>query len=658
MANQCHSTTITTCRKEENSTPTYRKIVIVGLGNSGKSIFFNTITSSYSLVANYPHTTVEPNRKNLVLDGWPIEIIDTPGIVSLTTQSEDEQSTFDILLNEPICHILFCGDALRLKQSLVLLAQVLELGIPTLFCLNKSDEAARQGIAIDTEQLSQMLGVTVLATAAPHGKGMENLVEKIFLAQSDSTPVHYLRDIEETLTQLGALFPVETRPAKGLLLQFLQGNTKMKSCFSKQLGQEVFVNAKGIAKGFFFKFPRVRLSQSIFNVRDAWARQIIHKVAKRAEVVIPGFSYWAGWSSRHPIFGWPILFAILWLTFNSVGVVASQLADFLSLWIFTPLTNMVGALFPNPFLNEMIVGNFGIFTMGVVNALVTVVPILVIFFLIINFLEDVGYLPNLSVLATRVLAPFGLTGKAVLPLVLGTGCNTMATLTSRMLETRTERIVVSFLIALGVPCAVQLGVMLAILATVPFSSLLIVMGTVLATAIFCGIFLKRWMPSEDSSSFILELPKLRWPNWHNIALKTYHRIKWFTLEALPLFVFSAALMFTLEKTSMLVYIKKFLHPIITGFLSLPDQVTEVFILVLSRREVGAVYFKNMVDNGLLDDNQIITGLVVMTLFIPCLSNTMVMIKELGIHWAISMNLAIIAIAILVGGLVDFLIRLV
>jgi ferrous iron transport protein B len=318
----------------------------------------------------------------------------------------------------------------------------------------------------------------------------------------------------------------------------------------------------------------------------------------------------------------------------------------------------VGDLLTDPFLHEMIVGNFGILTMGVINAIVTVVPILVVFFLIINFLEDVGYLPNLSVLATRAFAPFGLTGKAVLPIILGTGCNTMATLTSRMMETREERIIVSFLIALGVPCAVQLGVMLAIFATAPFSTLLIVMGSVLATAILCGIALNRFMPARTASTFILELPALHWPDWRNIVQKTYYRIKSFLLEALPMFVFAAALMFALEKSGLLLLIKKWLHPVITGFLSMPDKVTEVFILVLSRREVGAVYFKDMVDKGELDAYQIVTGLVVMTLFIPCISNTMVMIKELGTRWAVSINLAIIAIAILVGGLVDFLLRLV
>ena len=660
MSSSYHSTAIATPQQEivEGGTPSHCPIVIVGLGNSGKSIFFNVLTGHYSLVANYPHTTVEPNRQRLILNGWPVEMIDTPGIASLTVQSEDERSTLDVLLREPVQHILFCGDALRLQQSLVLLAQILELGIPTLFCLNKSDEAARQGIAIDTEQLARALGVMVVPTAAPHGRGMGRLGEQLLSTYANSNPVHYLRTIEEVVTRLGSLFPLEERPSRGMLLLVLQGELTVSQMFGQQLGRDVLPKANAIVRAFAAEVPQMRLSQSLFNSRDSWARHIEKQVSERAEVVVPGFSYWAGWSARHPIFGWPILLAILWVTFYSVGQLASHMAALLEEWFFDPLASQVSALLTDPFLNDMIVGNFGLLTMGVINAIVTVIPILIVFFLIINFLEDVGYLPNLSVLATRAFAPFGLTGKAVLPIILGTGCNAMATLTSRIMESRGERIMVSFLIALGVPCAVQLGIMLAIFATAPFSVLLIVMGTVVLTTIVCGIALNRLMPTRQTPNFILELPALRWPNWHNIVQKTYYRIKDFMLEAMPLFIFAAALMFTLEKSGLLALIKKWLHPIITGFLSMPDKVTEVFILVISRREVGAAYFKNMVDRGELDYYQIVTGLVVITLFVPCISNTMVMIKELGTRWAVSINVGIVIIAILVGGLVDSLIRLV
>ena len=326
-------------------------------------------------------------------------------------------------------------------------------------------------------------------------------------------------------------------------------------------------------------------------------------------------------------------------------------------WIGRPFTNAVSNLVTMKFFNDLLVGDFGLLTMGVLNAVITVVPILMVFYLIINVLEDIGYLPNLSVLANRVFRLFGLTGKSVLPYTLGFGCNTMATLTSRMLETKKERIMISFLIALGVPCSAQLGVMLAIMATAPFSALMIVIGSVIITQVVCGVALNRMMPTVKRSEFIIELPSFTMPNWKNIVRKTWFRLKDFLEEALPMFVMAAGLMFFLDKTGLLAGIKNLMRPIVTGFLSLPDKITEVFILVLSRREVGAVHFKNVYEAHQIDYYQTVVGLVVITLFIPCISNTMAMIKELGVKWAVGINTAIIAIAFLVGGLVNLLIRM-
>jgi ferrous iron transport protein B len=362
------------------------------------------------------------------------------------------------------------------------------------------------------------------------------------------------------------------------------------------------------------------------------------------------------WASRHPVWGWPIMLAIMYATYQGVAHVATFMADTLDGVIFGPIVARLDEWLTIPQLNEFLIGDFGLLTMGVMNAVVTVVPILIVFFGILNLLEDVGYLPNLSVMANRTLSKVGLTGKASLSLALGLGCNTMATMTSRMMETKRERIIVSFLIALGVPCAVQLGILIAILSTAPFAALLLVIGTVMATQIVTGLILNRMLPPERHGDFILELPPFRTPVWRFTLLKTYYRVKWFLYEATPLFMLGAVIMFVLEKTGGLVVIERFFDPIITGFLALPIQATEVFILVLSRRELGAAYFKDMVDAGMVDFYQVVVGLTVMTLFIPCISNTMVMIKELGPRWAISINLGIVAIATLVGGALNQFVR--
>ncbi len=635
-----------------------RKIAMVGMPNTGKSRIFNKFTNSYSPVANYPQTTVSVVRKKTIINKIPYEIIDTPGINSLNIYSEEEHVTRNILLKEQPDILLFCADATRLKSAIVLFSQVMELEIPTVLCLNMLDESSRKGIEIDTGKLSAEIQTAVVETAGLHGTGLKELRRAIRDITTAAPRVTYPSMVEKALTELSAIFPSGTGPSRGLLLLYLEEEDGISEILKTRYGRANLSQAEDILRSLQRSSVFSRTKQTIFNTRDAWAENVMNRASSRADLSVTGLAQKAAWASRHPIFGWPVLLLIIWATFYGVGTVATKMAAILDSFIFGPATSYLADLFTgSPLLHDFMVGEYGILTMGLFNAFGTVIPILIVFFIITNFLEDVGYLPNLSVLLNRSLSIFGLTGKSVLPIVLGFGCNTMATLTSRTLETKKERLIASFLIALGIPCAVQLGVLLAIMATAPFSVLLITATAVILTQVISGIALHRLLPSEKRSDFILELPPFRVPVLRHILKKTYYRIKWFLVEAVPLFVLGAGFMFALKISGLLVLIKKAMHPVITGFLFLPDKITEVFILVLARRELGAVYFKEMVDTGQVDHYQIITGLVVITLFIPCISNTMVMLKELGAKWAVSMNLFIIAIAVLVGGLVNFLIRL-
>ncbi len=643
---------------DSSGAATVKKIAIIGMPNSGKSEVFNKFTRSYSPVANYPQTTISVVRKKAALGMKSFEIIDTPGISSLNIFSEEELVTRDILFKERPEMVLFCGDATRLKSTLVLLAQIFELNIPTVFCLNMVDVATRRGIIIDSKELSREVYSNVIETAAVHGSGLKELKKAIDNVHPSIASVNYPAVIEKALIDLLDLFPVEERPSKGLMILYLIGEDGISELIETRYGEKVLSKANNILLGLHRKTSAARIRQTIFNAREAWADRVAERATTKATFSITGFSQKAAWASRHTVLGWPILLLILWAVFYGVGTIATKMADTLDSWIFAPSTNTISSLFTTfPLVHDFMVGEYGILTMGVFNAIGTVVPILIVFFLITSFLEDVGYLPNLSVLLNRSLSIFGLTGKSVLPVILGFGCNTMATLTCRTLETKKERLVASFLIALGIPCAVQLGVLLAIMATAPFSVLLITVAAVFATQIISGIILHKLVRTERKSDFIMELPPFRIPDFRHVIIKTYYRVKWFLVEAVPLFVVGAALMFALKITGLLTMIKEGLRPVVTEFLSLPDKITEVFILVLARRELGAVYFKDMVDAVQVDYYQTITGLVVITLFIPCISNTMVMVKELGLRWTIVLNIAIITIAILVGGLVNFLIRL-
>ncbi|MEO5369329.1 MAG: ferrous iron transport protein B [Magnetococcus sp. DMHC-1] len=633
-------------------------VAIVGLSNAGKSALFNALTKSYAIVANYSQTTVRIDRKRAVLGKQDVELLDTPGITSLTTFSADQERTVRVLVTEAPDRILFCGDATRLKQSLVLLAQILELNIPTLFCLNKVDEAGRNGLVVNARQLSKKIGIPVVETVVAEKIGIDEVIAALAQPVVSNKQIALPTILEEGRRELEALFPPDgPPPPPALLLQYLLGNATVRDYFAAHWWEVGTDKMTAMAQHLEERHDINKLRTLAFNAWESWADTISRTSQERSRLALTETSQRLAHYSRHPIWGWPIFLAVLWVIFKGVGVLAPALATILEAWIFTPLTQRIDALITHPFAHDLLTGQYGLLTMGAFNALMTVVPILLVFFFILNLLEDIGYLPQLSVLANRSLKPFGLTGKSVLPLVLGAGCNTMATLTCRMLETRKERLVTTFMIALGMPCAVQMGIIFAILAVAPFWSLLVFIGTVGGVNIVCSLVLNRVIKTGRKTEFILELPPFQWPSWRNTLLKTYHRIKWFLLEAFPLFIVAAGLMFTLEKTGLLQGIKWLLRPITTGFLSLPDQVTETFIMVLSRREVGAIYFKNLAESGLLSNVQIIVGLVVITLFIPCISNTVMMVKEVGLRWAVAMNLAIIVIAVLVGGLVNQVLRL-
>lgn len=642
------------------SPPRLKRIAIVGPPNVGKSTLFNKISGAYvSVVSNYAQTTVETFRREADFAGERCEIVDTPGIFSLFSVSHDEEMARQVMLENPPDVLIFCGDATSLKRTLVLASQVLELEIPTVFCLNKVDEAARRGITVDERALARELGIPLALNAAVHGAGLEDLENVVRSVGVARPKAEYTEIVERAVAGLKALFPAGAAPSRGILLLFLLGEDAADKLFETRFGAsgETLDGMRAARKTFFGTASPLQVKRAIFNAREEWADAAARKAVTRRPLDIKSLGYEAARLSRTPLTGVPILLGVLWATFYGVGRISTWIAGALDGVIFVPATQWISGMATNPLLNEFLVGNYGLVTMGLFNALGTVIPILLVFFVIINFLEEIGYVPNVGVLASRLMAPMGLSGKSLLPMVLGFGCNTMATMASRMLETRKERIIASFLIALGFPCAVQLGILLAIMATAPFSVLLIVMGSLIIVSVAVGLALNRFIPTARKADFIMELPTFSAPVWWNIAQKTYFRIRWFMKEALPMFVAAALMMFFLEKSGLLSVIKALLRPVVTGLLTLPDKMTDVFILVLARREIGAVLFKQMYDAGGMDYYQTVTGLVVITLFIPCVSNTMVMAKELGVRWAVFINVSIIAIALAAGGVVNFLMRL-
>ncbi len=401
------------------------------------------------------------------------------------------------------------------------------------------------------------------------------------------------------------------------------------------------------------------------------ALEAVHFLFFIAPIVVPfgfliahsrKFAQEVGILTRRAATGIPILICVLLLLFEFVGYTGAQtLVGFLEDIVFGRyLVPLIHGLLPAGFIQEFIAGKYGLVSMGLTYAIAIVLPVVATFFIAFGLLEDSGYLPRLSILSDRVMRLMGLNGKATLPMVLGLGCCTMATITTRVLSSRKERLIATLLLALGIPCSAQLGVILGIASGFSSAATLTVIGVVASQLLLVG-FLSSKLIRGKSSEFIFEIPPIRVPQLRNLILKTGYRIKWYLLEAVPLFLYGTIVLFVLDKVklagqSLLIWIQRGLAPVLTGVLHLPAEAASAFVLGFLRRDYGAAGMFQLARTGMLNAQQVVVSLVVITLFVPCLASFLVIAKEQGMKRAILITGFIVPFAISVGAIVSWVLR--
>lgn len=632
-----------------------KKIVIVGVPNVGKSTVFNHITQKYSITANYPNTTVEEQRTNIKLENEQYEVIDTPGVNSLAIFSEDELLVRNILIEEEPSIIIQCVDAVNIKRSLLLTAELIELNIPLLICLNFIDETLTKGIWVDSRKLENILKVPVVEMIASQGNGIDKLITRITNTRVSNYRVRYNRNIENMLDKILTCFPISPSPA--VLLLILSGKTDILNWVETKYGKNVLNTVKDKVREVLPNGP-VNVRDRILEARNNWVEDIALEVFHRSRITLGSVSEKIGEIVRHPVWGWPILAGVLFIIYILVGQLgAVYIAGWFGDKIFNPLAESIGRAIPWQFLRELLVGKYGILSIGLFNAIGTVLPILSIFFLLLSFLEDIGYITNLCVLVNRFLNKIGLSGKAVLPFVLGFGCKTVAILTTRTLDSWKERYIAIFLIVFCTPCSAQLGMLIACLAFFPISATIIIVTGLLTGEIIAGIILNKSIKSDKTTDFIMEIPPIRFPNLKNMGIKVYYRLKLFFQEAIPLFLIGAFALFTIDKLGILKLAKIILRPIMQDFLSLPIDALDGFLLSMVRLEQGAALILDLVKNGQFDYISIIVCSIVIIGFVPCINAMAAITKVLKIKTTIIMIPIITASAVLVGGAVNWILRL-
>lgn len=401
------------------------------------------------------------------------------------------------------------------------------------------------------------------------------------------------------------------------------------------------------------------------------ALEAIHFLFFIAPLVVPfgmlitrsrRFTQEIGVWTRRASTGIPILIVVLLLLFEFVGTTGAQtLVGFLEDIVFGRLLlPPVQNLLPAGFFRDLLVGDYGLVSMGLTYALAIVLPVVTTFFIAFGLLEDSGYLPRLSILSDRIMRRMGLNGKATLPMVLGFGCCTMATITTRVLNSRKERLIATLLLALGIPCSAQLGVILGIASGFSPAATLTIIGVVASQLFLVGFLASRLLPGR-SSEFIFEIPPIRVPQLKNLFMKTRYRIVWYLKEALPLFLIGTGVLFVLDRVkvaglSLLEWTQAGLSPVMTGILHLPAEAASAFVLGFLRRDYGAAGLFDLARRGMLSAQQVVVSLIVITLFVPCLASFLVIVKEQGMKRAVAITAFIVPFALTVGALVSWILR--
>ncbi|MBE9143644.1 ferrous iron transporter B [Planktothrix mougeotii] len=471
------------------------------------------------------------------------------------------------------------------------------------------------------------------------------------------SPVIYPQPIESAITQIESLFSEDSLPnwvdnyaisRRSLALLLLQKDPNLWQLLQQdqQRYQEVEIILTTTQNQL--KEP---VSTAIAHTRQEQAWNLEKDVVSEPSQEKTLFTEKLHQITVNPITGFPILLIILYYgVYKFVGEFgAGTLVDLIETFFeqqINPVVNQITALiFPWEPIQDLIGNDYGIITLGIRYATAIVLPVVATFFLMFSLLEDSGYLPRLSLMLDRVFKSIGLSGRSVIPIVLGFGCDTMATMVTRTLETNRERLIATFLLSLAIPCAAQWGVIVGLLSQKPMA---LIAWAVFLTVIFLvmGFLTSKLLPGKPAG-FYMEIPPLRIPKFRNIVIKTWVRMKWYFYEILPLFIFASVLIWLGRLTGLFDILVRGLEPISLS-LGLPSEAAPIFLYGFFRRDYGAAGLFDMQQQGIFNGNQLFIAAIVLTLFLPCIAQLQMMLKERGTLTTILMTSFIFPFAFLVG----------
>ncbi len=572
------------------------KVLLMGNPNVGKSVVFSRLTGIHVIASNYPGTTVEFTKgvmhlpEELGLSGETAEVIDVPGVYSLEPTSRAEEVAVEMLKEGDV--VINVVNATNLERSLNLTLQLLKKKIPLIIALNLWDETGHTGIKIDVKKLEQILGVSCIPTCALTGEGFKELVSKI----KEVKPGEYDYEEKERWHEVGNII--------------------------------------------------------------AQVEQVIHRHHKFRERVAD-----ASISFRTGI---PIALLVLFAAFAVIRFIGEGLIGYVfepffeNLWapLMLKVSNLLGS---DGVIHDILIGklaegkidfgeSFGLLTTGLFVEFGAVLPYVFAFYLILSFLEDSGYLPRLAVVVDNIFHRVGLHGMAIIPIMLGFGCNVPGILSIRILETKRERFIAATLMSIAVPCMAKTAMIIALIGKHGVLGLTMVFGTLLVVWVCLGILLNRVMKGESMEIFF-EIPPYRLPCFRLLVKKIWMRFIWFLKEATPWLLFGVFIANILYTLGIIDFLGRYTAPVIAGILGLPKETAGALLIGLLRKDV-AVGMLILLD---LTFHQMVVACVVLSMYFPCVASFSILLKELGIVAMLKSAAIMIIFTLLVGGILNLVI---
>jgi len=555
------------------------------------------------------------------------------------------------MLMEPSA-ILLVADAKNLRRSLALFIAAAQFRIPILVALNMEDEARQKGLSVDVGRLSAELGVEVIVTNAAEGRGVQEVARRLTEPLVSPRPFELPETMESAVARLAQLCEGLFSAPRGAGLLLLMRDPVAWRLARDRLSSEQLAEATGLVEAA--RSGDTPQEVLLTNMLHQEADRVVERVVGRTS---PGRQLWEwfGHWSQHPAVGLVIAVAVLAGLYLFVGVLGATLVvDWLNESLFegllVPFFDGLMAKLPWPLVAEAVMDrDFGLLPTGLFLAFGVVFPVLLFFYFSFAILQDSGYLARLSVLLDRLLRLIGLNGKGVVPLAMGFSCVTMALITTRLLESKKERIIASLLLMLTVPCAPLLSVMLVILATLPISATVTVFGIIGLQVLLAGTLASKLMPGRGTD-FIMELPPMRLPRPARVMRLTLRQTFLFMREAVPYFVLATFGLFVFNKIGGLTLLKEITSPFMEGLLGLPDATVQVFIKTFIRRENGATELDHL--RGRFSNLQLVVTLLIMTFMAPCVNAVLVLYKERGAAVGTIILAGVSAYAVAVGAVVN------